>query len=75
MFSGRELRAALGILVKMLRVAPRLRYLLDVDALKALVLYAGATILLGLACSQDLQRTVGASLPMTGAGQDVAVGR
>jgi hypothetical protein len=61
-FSGREVRLAVARLVVMPRVFARLRYLLDVDALKALVFYVGATLLLGLACARDLDRSVNAAL-------------
>ena len=70
-FSGSEVRLAVGTLVVMSRVSPRLRYLLDVDALKAFVLYAGATLLLGLACTRDLQRSANAAMSDKPVGFDV----
>ena len=51
------------------------RQLLDADALKALALYGGATLLLGLACARDLERSLNVVVPAGVQGTSHVVGR
>lgn len=53
----------------------RLQRRVDADALKALALYAGATLLLALACAHDLERVMNSSLPRLDQGAQSAVER
>lgn len=59
----------------MLRVFSRLHSLLDVDAMKAFALYAGATLLLGLACTRDLERSANVAISDEPVGSGVVAGR
>jgi hypothetical protein len=47
----------------------------DADAIRALLLYGGATLLLGFACARDLERNL--SVPSFDTGQEIerVVGR